>query len=107
MSVIILIENGDWRSPYIPYMFWLTGTPGSGRGTLCEKLKRTYRYTHLSSGDLLKAEIMSGSSRGDILYSKISSGERVSNEIVDDLIGEAMMWTAGGSDVSFCYMYKK
>jgi hypothetical protein len=44
---------------------------------------------------------MSGSYRGDTLYSKISIGEKVSNEVVDDIIGEAMMWTAGGSDVSF------
>ena len=59
----------------------------------------------MSSGDLLKAEVMSGSYRGDTLYGKISEGERVSNEVVDDLIGEAMMWTAGGSDVRFNEMY--
>ena len=85
--------------------FQRKGCPGSGKGTLCEKLKRKFRYTHLSSGDLLKSEVMSGSYRGDTLYSKISTGERVSNEVVDDLIGEAMMWTAGGSDVRFQRMY--
>ena len=68
---------------------------------MCEKLKQKFRYTHLSTGDLLKSEVTSGSYRGDTLYNTISSGERVSNEIVDELIGEAMMWTAGGSDVSF------
>ena len=47
----------------------------------------------------MKSEIISGSYRGDTLYNMISNGEAVPDAIVDDLIGEAMMWTAQGSDV--------
>jgi len=76
------------------------GGPGSGRGTLCERLKQKYKYTHLSSGAIMKQEILSGSYRSDTLYDMISNGEAVPNDIVNDLIGEMMMWTAEGSDVS-------
>ena len=33
------------------------GGPGSGKGTQCERLVRDLHYTHLSVGDLMRAEI--------------------------------------------------
>ena len=77
----------------------ILGAPGSGRGTLCQRLKQQFKFTHLSSGEIMKQEILSGSYRGDTLYEMISNGEAVPDEIVNDLIGETMMWTAAGSDV--------
>ena len=47
----------------------------------------------------MKQEILSGSYRGDTLYNMISNGEAVPDIIVNDLIGETMMWTAAGTDV--------
>jgi len=79
-------------------VIWIMGAPGSGRGTLCERLKQQFKFTHLSSGEIMKQEILSGSYRGDTLYEMISNGEAVPDEIVNDLIGETMMWTAAGSD---------
>ena len=43
---------------------------------------------------------MSGSQRGMNLYKVLSSGEAAPNEIVDDLIAEAMIRAAGQSDVN-------
>jgi adenylate kinase len=42
--------------------FWVfngtcLGGPGSGKGTQCEKIVAKYGLTHLSSGDLLRAEV--------------------------------------------------
>ena len=72
--------------------FCFLGGPGSGRGTQCEKLMLKHSdYVHLSSGDLMKAEVMSGSNRGAQLYKLMSSGEAVPNEIVNDIIAEAMV----------------
>ena len=51
----------------------------------------------------MKQEILSGSYRGDTLYEMISNGEAVPDEIVNDLIGETMMWTAAGSDVRIVF----
>merc|ERR1711997_1007250 len=54
---------------------WVMGGPGSGRGTQCEKICLKFGdFVHLSSGELMKAEVMSGSSRGGKLYQLMSSG---------------------------------
>ena len=42
-------------------IIFVVGGPGSGKGTQCEKVVAKYGYTHLSSGDLLRAEVASGS----------------------------------------------
>ena len=66
------------------------GGPGSGKGTQCEKISLKFGYTHLSSGDLLRGEVMSGSKRGQQLYMLMANGNTVPSEIVTDLLGEAM-----------------
>ena len=55
----------------------LSGGPGSGKGTQCEKVVAKYGYTHLSSGDLLRAEVSSGSERGKQLQAIMQKGELV------------------------------
>ena len=40
----------------LPVVF-VTGGPGSGKGTQCEKIVSTFNFTHLSSGDLLRAKV--------------------------------------------------
>lgn len=57
-------------------MFFLGG-PGSGKGTQCDKIVAKYGLTHLSSGDLLRAEVKSGSSRGSELNKLMQNGELV------------------------------
>ena len=67
------------------------GGPGSGKGTQCERITMKFAFTHISSGDLLRAEVMSGTKRGGQLYKLMASGESVPNEIVDDILAEAMV----------------
>lgn len=57
--------------------FCFPGGPGSGKGTQCEKVVAKYGYTHLSSGDLLRAEVSSGSERGKQLQAIMQKGELV------------------------------
>ena len=80
-------------------VFDFIGGPGSGRGTQCEKLALKYKYKHLSSGDLLRHEVMSGSQRGGNLYKLMANGDAVPNGIVNDVIAEAMVKSADGNDV--------
>jgi len=72
-------------------IIWIMGGPGSGKGTQCERITMKFGYTHISSGDLLRAEVMSGTKRGSQLYKLMASGESVPNEIVDDILAEAMV----------------
>ena len=72
-------------------VIFVVGGPGSGKGTQCEKIVADFSYTHLSSGDLLRAEVKSGSERGQKLNEMMQRGELVPNEIVLDMIKDAML----------------
>ena len=50
-----------------------------------------YGYKHISSGDLLRAEVASGSERGQKLNRIMEKGKLVPNKIVLDMIKEAML----------------
>jgi len=41
-----------------------SGGPGSGKGTQCANIVEHFGFIHLSAGDLLRAEIKSGSENG-------------------------------------------
>lgn len=70
---------------------FVIGGPGSGKGTQCEKIVQEFGYTHLSSGDLLRAEVNSGSDRGKKLNELMKQGKLVPNKVVLELIKEAML----------------
>ncbi|CAH1183383.1 unnamed protein product [Phaedon cochleariae] len=71
-------------------IIWVLGGPGSGKGTQCDKIVAKYGFTHLSSGDLLRAEVTSGSPRGQELTAIMEKGELVPMEVVLDLLREAI-----------------
>ena len=53
------------------------GGPGSGKGTQCAKIVEHYGFTHLSTGDLLRDEVLSGSERGQELTEIMKRGDLV------------------------------
>ncbi|XP_075214637.1 adenylate kinase 1 isoform X2 [Lycorma delicatula] len=72
-------------------IIWILGGPGSGKGTICDKLVAKYGFTHISSGDLLRADVESGSVRGAALKVIMTKGELVPMEVVLGLIAEKML----------------
>ncbi|CAD6185208.1 unnamed protein product [Caenorhabditis auriculariae] len=72
-------------------VFFIVGGPGSGKGTQCDKIVAKYGLTHISSGDLLRDEVASGSPRGGQLTAIMEAGQLVPLEVVLDLIKEAML----------------
>ncbi|CAI5979026.1 unnamed protein product [Closterium sp. NIES-64] len=57
-------DAGGPDGSFKPQIVFVLGGPGSGKGTQCAKIVEEYGFTHLSAGDLLRAEIKSGSSHG-------------------------------------------
>jgi len=72
-------------------IIFVVGGPGSGKGTQCEKIVAKYGFAHFSSGDLLRAEVASGSERGNHLNEIMKKGELVPLEVVLAMIKDAML----------------
>ncbi|XP_062127457.1 adenylate kinase isoenzyme 1 isoform X1 [Drosophila sulfurigaster albostrigata] len=78
-------------------IIWILGGPGCGKGTQCAKIVEKYGFTHLSSGDLLREEVASGSDKGRELQAVMSSGGLVSNQEVLSLLNGAVSRAKGNS----------
>lgn len=62
----------------VSLVYLQSGGPGSGKGTQCANIVKDYGFCHLSSGDLLRAEVGAGTERGKRLNQIMEKGELVS-----------------------------
>ena len=73
----------------------LFGPPGAGKGTQAERLVEKYNLKQLSTGDMLREAINTGSELGKRAKSIMNRGELVSEEIILSMISEKLNDTEG------------
>ena len=64
----------------------MLGPPGSGKGTMSQKLAKDFGYYHISSGELLREEIKKGTPLGNEIKQIVEAGTLVSDELIVKLI---------------------
>ena len=67
------------------------GPPGSGKGTQAKLLAKELNILHLSTGDILRDKLSDGDSLSLKLKEIMSSGNLVSDEILNQIIADKLM----------------
>ncbi|KAF3783994.1 Adenylate kinase 5 [Nymphaea thermarum] len=83
-------RRGVWRvcavSKHEPLKVMISGAPASGKGTQCEFIVKKYGLVHISTGDLLRAEVSSGTKIGVMVKKFMENGLLVPDDIVTDIV---------------------
>ena len=58
------------------------GAPGSGKGTYSARIKETFHLEHISTGDVLRAEIKNGTELGKTAKNYIDNGQLIPDELM-------------------------
>jgi len=69
----------------------LLGAPGSGKGTQSEAIVKKYQIRHLSTGDMLRAEVAAGTPLGRQAREIMEAGQLVSDAIVLGMIEQRLL----------------
>jgi adenylate kinase len=72
------------------------GPPGAGKGTQAKKLVDQFGVTHLSSGDIFRAEKASGSALGKELAKYMDAGQLVPDDTVVKVMAAAVTKNSAG-----------
>ncbi len=63
------------------------GKQGAGKGTQCVRLSHHYVVPHVSTGDMLRAEVKSNSAIGSRAQSLMDKGDLIPDDLVMEMVG--------------------
>lgn len=66
------------------------GAPGSGKGTQSERIVEKYGIDHISTGDVLRAEIKAGSELGSVAKQLIDNGQLIPDTLMLDILSSKL-----------------
>ena len=66
------------------------GAPGSGKGTQSERIVAKYGINHISTGDVLRAEIKNNTELGKIANGYIDQGQLIPDELIIDILAKTL-----------------
>ena len=75
----------------------LLGPPGAGKGTQSARIVTAYNLVQISTGDILRAEVKSGTELGKIAKSLMDDGKLVPDNLIIDMISGYIEKEAGSS----------
>lgn len=64
----------------------LLGAPGAGKGTQAKVIQDKFNITHISTGDMIRETIKSGSELGNELKKILDAGQLVSDEFIIEIV---------------------
>ena len=79
----------------------LLGAPGAGKGTVAEDIKSNIAFSHVSTGDMLRAAVKAGSPVGLQAKTYMDKGELVPDEVIVGLVKELL--DRGPSDAKYMF----
>lgn len=77
------------------------GAPGSGKGTYSARLVDAFKLDHISTGDVLRAEIKNGTELGKIAQGYIDRGNLIPDELMIDILASKYDTFKGSKGVIF------
>ncbi len=77
------------------------GPPGCGKGTQSLKIAEKYDLVHISTGDIIRKEIKSGSELGTQLKNIVDKGELVPYELIIKILESALSKTNNSKGTIF------
>ena len=66
------------------------GAPGSGKGTQSERIVEKFGINHISTGDVLRAEIKNGTELGKTAKGYIDQGQLIPDELMIDILASVV-----------------
>ena len=77
------------------------GAPGSGKGTYSDEIVAKYGMGHISTGDVLRAEIKNGTELGKVAQGYISNGQLIPDDLMIDILAKTYDAMPSGKGVIF------